>query len=347
MIVDTAPDGSRPLLTIAIPTYNRARDLARLLRALVIELQGLHHLVSVVIADNASTDNTAEVIARFRSDLPHARVILQPTNLGMDGNFCACALAAVGDYFWMMGDDDLPTRGSIVRLLELLERERPDLVWLNARWMPDVEVEADSTINGPLEYVRLSRDDFCRRVHVWSTFLTGMLVRRSALLDDDAAVRRFSGTHLAQMSWIMDWLRNGRSFLHVHTPCVLATAGASGGYAVVTVFGEHFPRIVRESLNRSPRDRALSRAIILRTVVCYLPGLLWDLRHARSGDFRPENIAAALRPQLGRHPVTSLVLLPVSHLPRPAARIVLKLAGALARALGLIDRLRTCLPRST
>ena len=54
-----------PILTLAIPTYNRAHDLARLLEALSQELRGLEEKVSLVVSNNASTDGTLQVIESF------------------------------------------------------------------------------------------------------------------------------------------------------------------------------------------------------------------------------------------------------------------------------------------
>ncbi len=81
--------------------------------ALRNELSGLEDRVSLVIADNASTDGTAELIANFAGNFPRVRVVTQATNLGMDANFRACASAVDGDFFWVMGDDDLPVQGAI------------------------------------------------------------------------------------------------------------------------------------------------------------------------------------------------------------------------------------------
>lgn len=331
-----------PLLTIAIPTYNRADDLVRLLEALRRELSGLEDRIGLVIADNASTDHTGAVIGRFVASWPqgHVRVIRQSTNLGMDGNFSACAEAIDGDFFWVMGDDDLPVRGAVPALFAMLEHERPDLVCVASRWLRDIDAVAHEPLPVPLRHRCLPREAFGRELHVWATFLTGMIVRRTAFLADAQARECLAGTHLTQLSWVMERLREGERFVQVDTPCVLATAGNTGGYSVVTVFGDHLPRIVRENLSRTPAQRRLARQMVLRTMLRFLPGLLWDLRHARLGDFQAENVAHALRPQLGSHPVTVFILLPISRLPLSAARLVMKVASGLARALALFDRLR-------
>ncbi len=57
----------RPLLTIAIPTYNRSGCLAELLAMLAPQLAG-ETRVELVISDNASFDDTPTVIKSFRGN---------------------------------------------------------------------------------------------------------------------------------------------------------------------------------------------------------------------------------------------------------------------------------------
>jgi glycosyltransferase involved in cell wall biosynthesis len=58
----------RPLLSVCIPTYNRAGYLHECLSS--IETRGLDNLVEVVVSDNASTDDTLDVLKEFANRLP-------------------------------------------------------------------------------------------------------------------------------------------------------------------------------------------------------------------------------------------------------------------------------------
>jgi len=55
----------KPLLSICIPTYNRAEYLAKSLDTLVCLPEFNSSEVEVVISDNASTDNTQEVAKKY------------------------------------------------------------------------------------------------------------------------------------------------------------------------------------------------------------------------------------------------------------------------------------------
>lgn len=106
-------------ISICIPTYNRAACLRELLVS--IEAQQRDDL-QVVVADDASPDDTARVLAEFSLRLPHLVVLRHPVNIGLDRNYQAVAAAAGGEYLWMMGDDDRVEPGGVERVCRHLER---------------------------------------------------------------------------------------------------------------------------------------------------------------------------------------------------------------------------------
>ncbi|HWH83118.1 MAG TPA: glycosyltransferase family 2 protein, partial [Burkholderiaceae bacterium] len=160
------------LLTIAIPTYNRAGHLALLLDTLAIEVRGLEASIDVVVLDNASTDRTPEVTAGFVAQCAVGRVVRQATNIGSAPNFVACYRAADSHYFWMIGDDDVPAKGLLAHVVKLLAQDSPDLVYADSKWAEDITpLVADRTV--PRLRMRLiDREAFCRRTNVYLTFIS-------------------------------------------------------------------------------------------------------------------------------------------------------------------------------
>ncbi len=61
MQLETSPSEA-PLLTIAIPTYNRSRYLREFLEALLPQIESAGD-VELLISDNASPDDTAQMLA--------------------------------------------------------------------------------------------------------------------------------------------------------------------------------------------------------------------------------------------------------------------------------------------
>jgi glycosyltransferase involved in cell wall biosynthesis len=108
----------RPKVTIAIPTFNRA---AWIEGAVAGALAQTYPDVEVLVCDNASTDETPAVLARF--DDPRLRVVRQAANVGMIGNWNACLAEARGDYIALIPDDDRISPWFIERCMSLVDRE--------------------------------------------------------------------------------------------------------------------------------------------------------------------------------------------------------------------------------
>src|SRR5450432_824838 len=100
----------QPLLTIAIPTYNRGRNLSNLLGSLAPQLKD-ESRVELIVSDNGSTDDTAAVVRQAAARGLRLTSLRNASNLGFDGNFLQCFHKATGKYFWLFGDDDFITPG--------------------------------------------------------------------------------------------------------------------------------------------------------------------------------------------------------------------------------------------
>jgi glycosyltransferase involved in cell wall biosynthesis/SAM-dependent methyltransferase len=121
----------RPVLSICISTYNRAEWLGIGLKYLIELLPVPREEIEIVVCDNTSTDHTPDVVAPYlgRSDFHYHR---NPENVGMLGNLRVTAHHALGQYIWILGDDDLIKPGSIEKILEAI-RTNPEaaLIYLN------------------------------------------------------------------------------------------------------------------------------------------------------------------------------------------------------------------------
>lgn len=337
------------LLTIAIPTYNRVAALELLLLSLQTELEGLEDIVQVMVSDNASTDATPQLLQEMRTRWPALLTRSNPQNIGPEANFCECLDRIDSSYFWILGDDDLPKTGVVRRLTALLASESPDLLYMQSEWVNPITGPSQGAPVAELHCQLLSRIDFARRVHVWCTFISGMVVNRerlAAALGGDS-IRHYVGTSLVQLGWVFPLLRCGTKFAFVSDPCVLATKDNSGGYALLTVFGTNFSRIVRETFFEQPR---IANLLIARNMSRYLPGIIWGSRAKRGPRFVVENPWPELRKTLGTKPLFWLLLIPLGRFPRIAAlpfyqswRVVNRLCRERDR---LTDTLRRARPQT-
>lgn len=118
----------RYLLTIAIPTYNRAKYLKRALQSITEQYD---NRLEIIVSDNASQDTTEEVVNEMKEYIP-IKYIKNKENIGSDLNFLQCFHEAKGKYIVLLGDDDLIIDGKMSIILNFLESfEDLSLVFLN------------------------------------------------------------------------------------------------------------------------------------------------------------------------------------------------------------------------
>jgi glycosyltransferase involved in cell wall biosynthesis len=108
-------------LEICIPTYNRSRELRRLLDVLEHELENVSasYTVRISISDNCSPDDTQAMLARHPlRDRMITRT--QPSNVGALLNIWELLERANAQYVWIVSDDDIPRPGSLARIISTL-----------------------------------------------------------------------------------------------------------------------------------------------------------------------------------------------------------------------------------
>jgi len=92
-----------PLVTIGIPTYNRADGFLK--QALQSAVEQTYKNIEIIVSDNGSTDHTEDVVRGFSdSRISYFKHI---KNVGLKNNFNFCVQKALGDYFLLLCDDDL------------------------------------------------------------------------------------------------------------------------------------------------------------------------------------------------------------------------------------------------
>lgn len=91
-----------PTLSIALPTFNRAPFLDAALTQLIATVSP--HDIGILVSDNASTDDTAEIVRRHAASYPLLRYERNADNLGPDGNFEAVLRKTETRYVWLLGD---------------------------------------------------------------------------------------------------------------------------------------------------------------------------------------------------------------------------------------------------
>ena len=96
-----------PLVTIAIPTFNRPALLAETVRSALAQ-QGFNDFDVIVIDNRSEPANTAASLEAVRATgAANIRYYLNSENTGLFGNWNRCLLLATGTWVSILNDDDL------------------------------------------------------------------------------------------------------------------------------------------------------------------------------------------------------------------------------------------------
>ena len=106
-----------PRVTIALPTYNRAALLRGAIESVLAQTCADFE---IFISDNASTDNTAEVVASYQD--PRIRYHRHAVNLGITRNWQFAVNAARTAFVAPLADDDLYLPEHLAAALAALEQ---------------------------------------------------------------------------------------------------------------------------------------------------------------------------------------------------------------------------------
>ena len=122
-----------PLVTILIPTYNRAQFLREALQSALTQT---YQELEILILDDASPDETASVAAEFADD-PRVQYIRHSENLGISGNWRAGIERAQGEFFCFLHDDDTFEPEFIETLLEPFSADPSLIITFCDHWVMD------------------------------------------------------------------------------------------------------------------------------------------------------------------------------------------------------------------
>lgn len=162
------------LLSICIPTYNRAKALDGNLEALNKQISGKNFSLELMVSDNCSTDETSTVVNKHIEEGMPINYIRNAVNLGMDGNFAQCYRKAIGKYVLVLGDDDYLIDGMLEKLLNYLKSGDFGLVHLKTNSEAKILEEqfTDSIL-------------FLQNISFWITYITSNVVNSKYIKEYD------------------------------------------------------------------------------------------------------------------------------------------------------------------
>ncbi|EFM12995.1 glycosyl transferase family 2 [Paenibacillus curdlanolyticus YK9] len=236
----------RPVLSICIPTYNRASDLLRCLHSIVMQT-GDCTLIEIVVSDNASPDGTQQVLETFAAQHSNCnlRYWRNEENIGAERNIVKLLDEARGDYMLLHGDDDFFHDMTIMPLLHLINTNRSSSVIFIDVLNDNAQVESGEGL-----------DAFIARASINSGFLSSVILERAIYeqMEDKSA---FIGTGFNHIYLQLEAIRRKPGFTAINKSMFAYAGNDPAGYNFGEYFIAGYLRILRHFEQRGLSAEAL------------------------------------------------------------------------------------------
>jgi glycosyltransferase involved in cell wall biosynthesis len=180
----------KPVISICIPTYNRARFLDECLESIVRQFQNPEVMaaVNIFILDNQSSDNTAEVAEKFTNNFCNIQYIRDDQPRKLVPGIIKVASLADGDYIWVFSDDDLQSENALQTILNFIKNKNTDLIICNLlgfrgesprEYKNLLQLDQDFIATNRRELFSLLSTKFYTSIDYYLTLCSNWLIKRS------------------------------------------------------------------------------------------------------------------------------------------------------------------------
>jgi glycosyltransferase involved in cell wall biosynthesis len=312
------PGAPSCLISICIPTYNRAHYLAETLESLIPQLAPD---VELLVYDTGSTDGSRQVIERFAGQCPALRYFSLPSKRGFDETVLLLLDECRGEYVWLFGSDDILKPGAVsaVRGRIVQSSARPAFIYVNHEVI-DNEGELLIASN-----VGSSRDRQFRRAGACAAWLglhlgyiSSCIFRKPSRAAVEAS-RDFIGTLWMGLRLNLASLSEAGPALYVGRPLVSARRNPANTYDYAAVFVRNASSVFwaarSQGLGWFTPYRAMNK-----TVRSFYSRLTFAWRCDDPPEFR-RTFRVMLR-TCWIYPWFWMLIAPLRFLPPPVARVV-------------------------
>jgi glycosyltransferase involved in cell wall biosynthesis len=240
-----------PRVTVFVPTYNRADLLPASIESV---LGQTYRDLALVVSDNASTDATADVVARF--DDPRLEYVRQPENVGLLGNYDWCLRNVETELALILADDDLAYPELLERAVRVLD-ERPRVGAVHTAFdligpdggvlLHDVNWTyglTGDTIESPEQFVAEAMRWSCRVCASTTVFRREALPAGGMVADEFPAIDFGLWLRIAAGGWDFAFLGTPLGAYRIHGATETAALGVTAGASYVK--GSDVPAQLKE-----------------------------------------------------------------------------------------------------
>nr|AKL88152.1 putative CDP-tyvelose glycosyltransferase [Yersinia pseudotuberculosis] len=219
-------------ISVCIPTYNRSELLSELIESIVSQCKNRND-IEICISDNASSDNTSEMIAKWKesTDTPIVYKV-NKENIGPDRNYLAAVDLASGEYCWLFGSDDILSENALTELdhyllnnadIYLCDRKEYDVDMLSFSYNPWMCTE-DKIYNTEIKEEIINYFNSSVSIGTIFSYLSSIIVKRELWMRVCFDVS-FIGSSYSHTYQLLNIVRTGCTLQYINKPLVNTRLG--------------------------------------------------------------------------------------------------------------------------
>jgi len=297
---------SNIILSICIPTFQRAPFIKNLLESIIEQLNSqVENEVEVVISDNASNDGTEQIVFNFKDKIKNLTYFCWDKNMGYDRNLVKVVELAKGYYCWLMGSDDLLNKKSLSEIIIELKKNNYDVITFDRVDMNQNMTEVigysspvklkrsftfDTKNKKELIYYLKSVDNMMG----FFTYISSIIVKKE-VWNSVKNYENFYGTEYIHLFFMLSILKKGAILRYINKPYVICRMHDEGIETKGILFrvqtdNDAFFSFIKHIFKSNSREYKIITKKLVLNLGCY-PLLLSKLNPSLSGEtFRVFNL---------------------------------------------------------
>jgi len=208
-------------LSICIPTYNRAKYVKDAIESIIRQITpDIKDKIEICVSDNASEDNTEEIVNGFKQSHPHITYFRWDKNMGADNNYLKAEEISHGKYCWLMSSDDILLPNAIQTVLGKVSQYQAFQIFAVNTIMFDID------LNNPVcqsyyktDLIYTDKKTIIKELGASFGYISGFVFQKH-LWDEFAKYRRFIGSAYSLTYIYYEMVKNGAKLIKIAEPLV-------------------------------------------------------------------------------------------------------------------------------
>mgnify|MGYP002522644779 CR=1 FL=1 len=279
------------ILSLCIPIFNRLSYLEKQLGRMLEDKDIFEEQIQLIISDNCSSDDLRSCCEKFQQQGLKLIYHRNETNIGPDGNFDWCFHHADGKYVWLLGSDDVPVKGMLREMIDVLNDSDYGLVHLS--------------ISRLSQKLRAYHKDetLLADINVWITFISANIIKTDSVRDYDLS--SYIGSYMIQVPAYLNACLTADDNALVYFGQLFekdSDASNNGGYNLFEVFVENLFGMYQQFIDKGMLSQKAFELIKEREYKTWLVGFVVDLlilKKVKRKNFDQTNAWGVLRKHYG------------------------------------------------